>query len=78
MRWKSEKPPEWKWMFPLFRPIVLDDGTRILWEWVQYRLTITREWGGMGADGCEGYTEFRNGRFEDAFGRITWRTYGPR
>jgi hypothetical protein len=77
MRWKPEsKPakPQWRWTFPLITPVVLDDGTRILWEWVQYRTVITREWGGMGADGCEGYTEYRTDPKDGGvlLGQVTW------
>lgn len=58
MRWRpKEKQPRNKWRFPFF-PLVMDDGLRVMWEWVHYKITITREWGGMGADGCEGYIEY--------------------
>lgn len=70
MRWKPKAKADVAWKLPVFRPIVLDDGTRVLWEWVQYSFTITREWGGMGADGYEGYFAYwdRNG---NALGRRT-------
>lgn len=59
MRWRpKEHKPRNRWRFPLLRPLVMDDGLRVIWEWVHYKTTITREWAGLGADGCEGYTEY--------------------
>lgn len=58
MRWKPKPGQSVRTVFPLLRPIILDDGTRILWEALYERTTIYNEWGGMGADGCDGYTEY--------------------
>jgi hypothetical protein len=42
MRWRKKRGPanlmlHHKWKLPLFKPLTLDDGTRVMWEWVQYR-----------------------------------------
>lgn len=76
MRWKpdhSKDGPRYRSCFPILRPIVLDDGTRVLWERLHYRTQITREWGGMGADGCEGVTEYFDANWH-RLGTVTWRS----
>jgi hypothetical protein len=75
VRWKpkSDEGASYRWYFPIISPLVLDDGTRILWEWVRSRLVVQREWGGMGADGWEGYTEYFD-RDWKSLGRVTYRS----
>jgi hypothetical protein len=73
MRWQSipmpeRSRPEWHSMFPMLFPIELDNGLKIIWERVYWRLTVTEEWAGMGADGWKGYTEYK-----DAQGNILGR-----
>jgi hypothetical protein len=70
MRWKGKPRPEWHSIFPLMHPIELDDGTKILWERVYWRLVVTEEGAGMGADWWKGYTEYKDAN-DNVLGRRT-------
>ena len=75
MRWTKTATPNdgYRRHFRLLFPIRLDNGLRVLWELVYSRTKITREWGGMGADGCEGVTEYFDRNWKP-LGSVVWKS----